>query len=120
MINPIYIKPKLNIIINIVKIPVATPTIVLPNSSIATVVVNADELKFAILLPINIALIILLWFSVTFKTRCALLFPASASVLSFILFTVVSDVSADEKKADAANKDSSSNILNGSKINSLL
>jgi hypothetical protein len=42
--------------------------------------------------------------SVIFKTRAAFLLPASAMVRSLMLLTVVSAVSADEKKEDRYNK----------------
>ena len=54
------------------------------------------------LFPISMAESILPESSVTRRTLAAFLFPDSASVRIRILFTVVSDVSADEKNADSA------------------
>ena len=57
-----------------------------------------------ILLPIRIALSIFPYLSKTSSAVFALLFPSSARVLSLTLFTVVSDVSAEEKNADNKTK----------------
>ena len=55
------------------------------------------------LLPISIAVSILEESSVIFNTVCAFLLPSSARLRIRIRFTVVSAVSAEEKKADSAN-----------------
>ena len=57
-----------------------------------------------ILLPINMALNILPELSVIFKTVFARLLPSSARLRIRILLTVVSAVSADEKKAESINR----------------
>lgn len=58
------------------------------------------------LLPISIAVSILEESSVIFNTVCAFLLPSSARLRIRIRFTVVSAVSAEEKKADSANSTS--------------
>ena len=90
-----------------VKIPVAIHTGILIR--IANVVAREDAYKFTILLPINIALSILPYFSNTSRAVCALLLPSSARALSLTLFTVVSDVSAEEKNADNITKINNAN-----------
>ena len=56
------------------------------------------------LFPIKIALSSFVGFSINFITRLAFLTFSSANDLSLILFTVVRQVSAEEKKAEHANR----------------
>ena len=92
-----------NIRIKSVRMPVAIPTILLPQMWVARTVAREDAYRFTTLLPIRIALSILLGSSMIFNTYSACLSPFSASVRTRILLTVVSAVSAEEKKADSAN-----------------
>ena len=104
------ISPKIKI--RIVRIPVASPTKVAalaPAPScvailVASMVDNEEALRLTILLPIRIALSILDGLSVSSLTRQARLLPSSARLRIRILLTQVNAVSADEKKADKANK----------------
>ena len=59
--------------------------------------------RFTMLLPISIAVSIFEESSVIFNTIFAFLLPSSARLRIRIRFTVVSAVSAEEKKADSAN-----------------
>lgn len=81
-----------------VRIPVAIPTAKL--IFIARVVARADADRFTILLPIRMALSILLYWSRILLTVIARLLPSSARERMRTRFTVVSAVSADEKKLD--------------------
>ena len=63
--------------------------------------------KLITLLQINIALSILVGSSISLLTVTALLFPSSARLRIFILPTVVSAVSAEEKNADKSNNNKS-------------
>ena len=92
------ISPKIKI--KSVRMPVAIPTILLPQMWVARTVAREDAYRFTTLLPIRIALSILLGSSMIFNTYSACLSPFSASVRTRILLTVVSAVSAEEKKAD--------------------
>ena len=83
-----------------VRTPVATPTALLLQIFMASVVDMEEAVKFTTLFPTRIALSILPWSSRTFVSVTALLSPASARFLIRILFTVVSAVSAEEKNAD--------------------
>jgi hypothetical protein len=79
----------------------------------ASAVAKEDAERFTILLPIKIADSIFLGVDTTFKTLAAFLLPSSAMVFNLILFTVVSAVSADEKKADSAsNTNRTINLIN--------
>ena len=71
---------------------------------VASMVDNEEALRLTILLPIRIALSILDGLSVSSLTRQARLLPSSARLRIRILLTQVNAVSADEKKADKANK----------------
>ena len=63
-----------------------------------------EAVRFTILLPIKTALNILEELSVTASTLAARLLPSSASVRIRMRFTVVREVSAEEKKPDSSNK----------------
>ena len=65
-----------------------------------TVVVSADTAMFTILFPIRIALSILAGLDITLSRTIALLSPSSMSVFTLMWLTVVSAVSAEEKKAE--------------------
>ena len=95
------ISPKIKI--KIVSIPVAIPAPRLPKRRIAREVVRLDAERFTMLFPIRIALNILPESAVIFKTLAAFGFPSSANVRIRIWFTVVSAVSAEEKKAGSSN-----------------
>ena len=100
------ISPKIRM--TIVNIPVAIPTAVAPlmpapierASFVASMVVREEAERFTILLPIKTALKSLPGFSMSRLTVLAVLFPSSSRLRIRILLTVVSAVSADEKKAD--------------------
>ena len=87
---------------------VSTPVAILTPQSChnlkANVVVKAEAERFTILLPIRIALSILGESSIIFNTMSALLSPSSDRLRSLMELTMVSAVSADEKKADKAIK----------------
>ena len=70
--------------------------------------------KFTTLLPINMALSICVFSSISLSTREAFLFLSSANDLIRILFTVVKQVSADEKKAESASRISKITICRAS------
>ena len=111
-----------NIKTKIVIIPVAIPVIALTlslipelfASFIAKVVVREEADKFTTLLPINMALSICVFSSISLSTREAFLFLSSANDLIRILFTVVKQVSADEKKAESASRISKITICRAS------
>ena len=96
------ISPKIKI--KSVRIPVAIPTPTLPKSFNASDVEMDEAVRFTILLPIKTALNILEELSVTASTLAARLLPSSASVRIRMRFTVVREVSAEEKKPDSSNK----------------
>ena len=110
-----------NIKTKIVIIPVAIPVIALTlslipelfASFIAKVVVREEADKFTTLLPINMALSICVFSSISLSTREAFLFLSSANDLIRILFTV-KQVSADEKKAESASRISKITICRAS------
>ena len=83
-------------------------------SFIAKVVVREEADKFTTLLPINMALSICVFSSISLSTREAFLFLSSANDLIRILFTVVKQVSADEKKAESASRISKITICRAS------
>ena len=56
------------------------------------------------LLPIRTAESIFAGWSIILITRAALLLPSSTKDSTLILFTVINEVSADEKNADKTNK----------------
>ncbi|CCY52966.1 uncharacterized protein BN781_01370 [Coprococcus sp. CAG:782] len=89
-----------NIRISRVSIPVEIPTAALPNTLVVRVVARDDAEMFTMLFPIKMVLISFALFSVTLRTLAARLLPESAIERRAYLFTVVSAVSADEKKAD--------------------
>lgn len=94
-----------------VRIPVAIPTAILPQRSIAKEVAREEALKFTMLLPIKMALSILEYWSKTPFNVCARRFPSSHNVRIFIRLTVERAVSEAEKKADNANRTSKMNSL---------
>ena len=115
------ISPKIST--SIVNKPVVTPVKLLPKIFIVSAVASAEAEIFTMLLPIRIALNILPEFSFILATVTALLLPSSIKERILILFTVVNAVSAEEKKADKANRITihiSWMILSVSKKNQLL
>ena len=76
------------------------PTLPLPKQRMASRVAREDAEMLTILFPIKIAESILPECSCTFVRVIAFVFPSSTNDRIFILFTVVREVSADEKKAE--------------------
>ena len=102
-----------------VSIPVAIPApiLVFSSSQIRLHTVKANEVemeeadRFTMLLQIRMQLNIFDWFSSSFMTRMAALFLSSARARIFSLLTVVSAVSAEEKKADNKSSTTMINIV---------
>jgi hypothetical protein len=93
-----------------VSIPVARPTNRLPKNFVLSIVASADADIFTTLFPIRIVDKSFEEFSLILITRAAflaLLPPSSITVFSLFMLTVVSAVSADEKKPDNTSKTAS-------------
>lgn len=86
-----------------VRIPVASPTHLLPKVLITIVAVRDEAEMFTMLLPIKIALNILLGSSTSLSTVFAFFTPSSDKALIRSLLVVVNAVSEAEKKADKSN-----------------
>ena len=80
----------------------AIPTYTLPNTRMVRVVIREDADIFTILFPMRIVLSIFGESEMTFSRMIARLSPCSDRACILILFTVVMDVSAEEKKAESA------------------
>ena len=87
-----------------VRTPVTIPVALLPHTLIVNDVANAEQLILTMLLPIRTAESIFAGWSIILITRAALLLPSSTKDSTLILFTVINEVSADEKNADKTNK----------------
>ena len=96
------ISPKINT--RRVIIPVLMLTAALPNKRMVMVVAREDAVIFTMLFPIRIVLKSLPESSITFRSVRARLSPWSAKDWIRILFTVVIEVSAEEKNADRQSK----------------
>jgi hypothetical protein len=96
------ISPKIRMIT--VSVPLAKAMAALPQRFNARVVTREAAERFTMLFPIRIALSIFPESSVAFRTVFDRLSPSSASALSFILFAVVREVSAEEKKAERSTR----------------
>ena len=96
------ISPKIRI--RTVRITVTMLTIY-PPKLYASVVAREEAEMFTMLFPMRIALRSLgVWFSRISRAMAARLFPSSARERRRILFTDISAVSLDEKKADNASR----------------